>query len=298
MKIELDKNGWTSIITGIDLRSASQQEMNTIAWLAAKDTVVVIRNQHLFPGDEVDICERIGVCEQLALPDAPTQGTKFVEGGCGKIVRVGGGNHHGGVAGVFEHVSDMDWHSNRTGDEARDPLIWLYGVKDSQGSRTSWINNIMSYQDLDQELKEQIKDLKLVMGFDAKVISEDTYSITARDSNAINNNWHPNLIHTNQAGVTGMFFSFLQIHQILGFDKDKSDALIQKLRLHVEQEKYTYHHDWQDGDIVLSEQWLSIHKRWRCENIQNRVVHRIALNFNHCDISRTVARTPEEFIKI
>ena len=96
------------------------------------------------------------------------------------------------------------------------------------------------------------------------------------------------IVHTNQAGVTGMFFSFLQIHQILGFDKDKSDALIQKLQQHVEQEKYTYHHDWQDGDIVLSEQWLSIHKRWRCENIQNRVVHRIALNFDHCDITNTL----------
>lgn len=288
MKIQLHENGWTSIITDIDLRSASQQEMNTIAWLAAKDTVVVIRNQNLLPGDEVDICEKIGACEQVAPANTPTPGTKLVQGGRGKIVRVGGGGHHHGQPGVFEHVSDLDWHCNRTGSEDRDPLIWLYSVKDSVGSRTSWINNILSYQDLDQELKEQIKDSKLVMGFDASVISEDTQTITSRDSNAINHNWHPSLIHTNQAGVTGMFFSFLQIHQILGFDKDKSDALIQKLRQHVTQEKYTYHHDWQDGDIVLSEQWLSIHKRWRCENIQNRVVHRIALNFDHCDISNTL----------
>jgi len=244
MKIQLHENGWTSIITDIDLRSASQQEMNTIAWLAAKDTVVVIRDQHLLPGDEVDICEKIGACEQVAPANTPTPGTKLVQGGRGKIVRVGGGGHHHGQPGVFEHVSDLDWHCNRTGSEDRDPLIWLYSVKDSVGSRTSWINNILSYQDLD--------------------------------------------LHTNQAGVTGMFFSFLQIHQILGFDKDKSDALIQKLRQHVEQEKYTYHHDWQDGDIVLSEQWLSIHKRWRCENIQNRVVHRIALNFDHCNISNTL----------
>ena len=59
MKIQLHENGWTSIITDIDLRSASQSEMNTIAWLAAKDTVVVIRNQNLLPGDEVDVCEKL-----------------------------------------------------------------------------------------------------------------------------------------------------------------------------------------------------------------------------------------------
>ena len=288
MKIELDKNGWTSIISDIDLRTASQQEINTIAWLAAKDTVVVIRNQNLSPGDEVDFCEKIGACEQLAPPDTPIRGTKLVENGRGKILRVGGGNHYRGRPGVFEHVRDMEWHSNRTGYQHRDPLIWLYGVLDTENSRTSWINNILSYQDLDQEVKKQINDLKLVMGFDPEVISEDTYSITVRGTHNINHDWHPNLVHTNQAGVTGMYFSFLQIHQILGMEEDKSTALIQKLRQHVEQEKYMYHHDWQDGDIVISEQWLSIHKRWRCENIQNRLVHRIAFNFDHCDISNTL----------
>ena len=56
---------------------------------------------------------------------------------------------------------------------------------------------------------------------------------------------------------------------------------MQKLRQHVEQEKYTYHHDWEDGDIVISEQWLSIHKRWPFEDMKNRLLHRIAFGYEN-----------------
>lgn len=287
MKINFHTNGWTPIITDVDLKTATQQQMNTIASLIAKNTVVVIKKQDLQPADEVAICEKIGRCEQIPIPIPTSADDQLVAGGDNKIVRVGGSNHHNGVTGVFEHVGDLEWHSNRTGSEDRDPVIWLYAVKHANNSRTSWINNILSYQDLDDDTKQQIKDLQLVMGFDARSISEDTYTITGRNSNAINNTWHPNLVWTNDAGVTGMYFSFLQIHQILGLDKDSSDNLIAKLRKHVEQEKYMYHHDWEDGDIVISEQWLSIHKRWRCEHIHDRLIHRIALNFDHCDLTST-----------
>ena len=75
------------------------------------------------------------------------------------------------------------------------------------------------------------------------------------------------------------YIQFLQIHQILGLDKDSSDKLIAKLRNHVEQEKYMYHHDWEDGDLVLSEQWLGIHKRWPFEDMPIRLLHRAAVDF-------------------
>jgi hypothetical protein len=65
-------------------------------------------------------------------------------------------------------------------------------------------------------------------------------------------------------------------------DELESKKFIESLRDKILQEKYMYHHDWEDGDVVLSEQWLGIHKRWRFENINNRVVHRICLDFSNC----------------
>ena len=46
-------------------------------------------------------------------------------------------------------------------------------------------------------------------------------------------------------------------------------------------ESYAYHHDWVDGQIVLSDQWMSIHKRWQFDRMEERVLHRIALDYSN-----------------
>ena len=45
-------------------------------------------------------------------------------------------------------------------------------------------------------------------------------------------------------------------------------------------EEFIYHHDWDDGDVVISEQWLSVHKRWYFEDMDKRLLHRIAFNYD------------------
>jgi taurine dioxygenase len=60
--------------------------------------------------------------------------------------------------------------------------------------------------------------------------------------------------------------------------------LVNNVKEFVMRPDFAYHHDWEDGDVVLSEQWLSIHKRWEFEGMPNRVLHRIA-----CDYSNIIA---------
>ena len=72
--------------------------------------------------------------------------------------------------------------------------------------------------------------------------------------------------------------------QVVKANEAKEKAIVRMAVLkeqHAEQEKYTYHHDWEDGDIVISEQWLSIHKRWPFEDMKNRLLHRIAFGYEN-----------------
>ena len=41
-----------------------------------------------------------------------------------------------------------------------------------------------------------------------------------------------------------------------------------------------YDHYWEDGDVVISEQWLSIHKRWEFKRMSERILHRIAFDYS------------------
>jgi taurine dioxygenase len=78
-----------------------------------------------------------------------------------------------------------------------------------------------------------------------------------------------------------MFFPFLQIFGFEGYEQEEFESIMQELTDHVLKDEFAYHHDWEDGDIVLSEQWLSIHKRWDFDGMDNRVLHRIAFDYSN-----------------
>ncbi len=279
MKIKLHENGWTVVVEDFQIQNATKQETNTIAKLLSDYTVVVFRKQNLTVHDEIKFCEMIGNLEDFnKVKDLISMIDDFVIPDSEmKVIRVTGELNEHGKPGLFGHVSDLDWHANQTANEWRHPVVWLYGVKGTAGSRTSWINNIASYNDLSDEYKRKIENIKLINGYKQGAYSETHFG---RPTD-INYNYKPNLVHTNITGKTGLFFPFLQIHQIDGMSESESKDFIINLRDHVLQEKYMYHHDWEDGDVVLAEQWLGIHKRWRFENINQRVLHRITLDFKN-----------------
>ena len=58
---------------------------------------------------------------------------------------------------LFGHVSELDWHANQVSRHDRYPLIWLYAVKGSEGSQTSWLNMAKVWEALSEEQKEIAK---------------------------------------------------------------------------------------------------------------------------------------------
>ena len=91
MKIKLHENNWTVLIEDLDLRVATQRQMNTIAWLLAKNTAVVIRNQELTLDDELSVCQKIGTIEDYTDPEIiyehwGKQIDMVVDGGIGGII--------------------------------------------------------------------------------------------------------------------------------------------------------------------------------------------------------------------
>jgi alpha-ketoglutarate-dependent taurine dioxygenase len=67
---------------------------------------------------------------------------------------------------------------------------------------------------------------------------------------------------------------------------EEGRKLIEDLRELVEREEFMYHHDWEDGDMVISEQYLSIHKRWEFEHMDTRVLHRMTVDLSNIDIDK------------
>jgi taurine dioxygenase len=254
-----------------DLRNVTVERAHEITRLCIKHTVVVFKNQRLTPAEEIGFVNKIGNFHHTHGYERSIDIIVPEQDG---ILRVTGKKNERGNEGLFGHKEALDWHANQTSNPNRMPLIWLYGVESTKGSRTSYINMIKAYDDLDESFKEEIKDIRVYCGY-----KKGSYSSSDYFKEHVNKKFSIPLVYTNDAGQTGLYFPFLQIFEFEGDSNKKFHYVMERLKEHVLQEKYMYHHDWDDGDVVIAEQWLGVHKRWAFENMEERVLHRIAFNY-------------------
>lgn len=271
----LHHNGWTVIVEE-DINSLSREQIQEVGKLITSNMVVVFEKQTLTDRQEVNFCKQIGKCQFVVNPFFEKDDQRFGPMAVNEhILRVTGEKNEKGEPGLFGHTSALDWHANQCSNPDRNPLIWLYGVKGTKGSRTSWINTIEAYKDLDETTKTRLQGKKIYCGYE-----KGRYS----PSDTFVDHIHPDvlfdLVMTNKAGQTGLYFPFLQTFGMADTTEEEYTEIWTQLRDHILQEKYMYHHDWNDGDVVISEQWLSIHKRWEFAYMESRVLHRIAFDYN------------------
>ena len=131
-----------------------------------------------------------------------------------------------------------------------------------------------AYNDLSKSEQEELSDIQITLGYKSGSYSDSKFFV---EHHATDRPF--NLVHTNDAGKTGFYFPFLQIFGMVGMGEWAFETMMEYLKQHVLQEKYRYDHYWRDGDIVISEQWLTIHKRHEFDNMDTRLLHRIAFDY-------------------
>jgi len=275
----LHENGWTVLIEDFDLKTATQDDVNQIAKLIATNTCVVIKNQILTTVDELRVLKMFKNPEPLFSPGHPLfdgLAADVDNDPEGILVRITGEIRDGKVGGGG-WKEDFDWHCNMPEYPTRRPIVWLYGIKGTSGSRTSWNNTILAYSDLDPDIKSKIENLHSIYG------NADAPEADGHTGVEFNTSWTPLLVHKNIANRVGLYFSALQLQKFVELTQEESNNLKDMLFKHVLSEKYLYHHDWEDGDVVLSEQWLGIHKRWAFEKMNKRLLHRAVVDFPEQD---------------
>lgn len=277
VKYKFHKNGWTVLLEDFDFRSATQQDINDIAKLVATNTCVVCKNQNLSTQDEVRIVKMFKDPQYFDTRNENSTDNMFrgaeVDGSENIILRVSAEKDEEGLTGIAGHDSEMQWHANDQTTPNRKPLVWLYSVKGSKGSRTSWNNNILSYNSLSKEKREPLENLKLVPYQNVSLDEDHEYKDGTVES------YYPDLVMENIAGKRGFYFPFYQISGFKDISEEESKDIIDWLSEYTTRDEFCYHHDWEDGDIVIAEQWLGIHKRWPFNLVEDRLLHRIAFDF-------------------
>jgi len=265
------ENGWAVIVNDFDLRTATQRDIDQISKLLVTNTLVVVKKQTLTVKDEIDIIKMfhspavVGL-DEITVPDSE-----------GLLLRSGGWKDSAGVPGIAAHQEEMAWHFDFPYHLKHwPPLVWLYAVSGATGSKTSWTNHVLAYNDLDQTIKDLLEPLNAVM------LHDIDFNVATFYKDADGTSWpHGTVLDYTHKIVTNgrLFFPFNQIYNFVGMSREESKAIIIPIMEYLTQHKYQYTHDWEDGDVVFSDQYNGVHKRWPFKEIDNRLLHRATFEY-------------------
>ncbi len=276
--------GW-GVVVEADLNQLQNSDLQNIIKLLSRELVVLFRQQKLKPHKEASLCHIFGEVEIMP----PEVSYRCPMGSDGQpileIQRVTGQkDNQGRELGLFGHNETLDWHANRASFiEGRKSVVWLYSVRGSTGSRTSWCNTQKAFEDLSESTKKDLRKMKAFYGF-----MPGRYTPVNGFKSHVNPTPTPIVRFSQHTGREGLYFPFLQMFGIEGMSENSFQEFIEMIKKHILQDQYIYHHDWQDGDVLLSDQWFSIHKRWPCD-VSERLLHRIT--FNYPEALRPIAKS-------
>jgi hypothetical protein len=183
------------------------------------------------------------------------------------------------ATGIFGN-GELDWHSNMNGDMDRARGVALQGAWHSENTHTAFMNTVSAYRDLPDDIKQRcegvVGDFEYAPENWAKGVPTPQL-MAMKGFGIVNHKYQMNLLHESFDGGKGLYLHF---HNNCKFptDPELKNILIE----HCLQDKYVYEHKWNPGDIVISDQVLTLHKRveWEPEIIAKRVLHRITFHYD------------------
>lgn len=170
------------------------------------------------------------------------------------------------------------WHMDGTHDDVPVFASLLTGRKLSAvGGRTWFANSYAAYEELPQDLKDRIENLKVLHSFETSMQRAEVEPTPANVAywRSIPNRTH-NLVWKHGSGRKSLVIGCHASH-VVGMDRAESDALIAELIDWVTQPRFTYGHDWTVGDMLIWDNTGVLHRVDPYPLESGRMMHRTTL---------------------
>ena len=193
------------------------------------------------------------------------------------IQPVTGEKKEGEYIGIFP-TGLLDWHCNLNGPDRADGVA-LQGIKGVDGTRTSWLNTAIALAEMPDELRDRIRGKHATFYYNPEKWAFIANDIQRAFMLANRHSYKMWIEQENAGGVEGIYLYTNNDCKIPGEDT----TLFTDLQDFLFQEKYMYHHDWSIGDIVLSDQLITLHKR-RLEDddiFEKRLLNRLTFRLTN-----------------
>ena len=262
------------------LKDFNDAELKEFASTLQRSSVAVFYEQNLNEVDYIKLCKRFGECEA---PDLFMNPKEYPE----IFLVTGKRDNEGKKIGMFGDT-ELGWHSNGNSRHLIDKImISLFCIVEDINTTLSICHTGMPFNDLSEEEKDYYRNIKIKIKFKNNTmyhLEEDDPELEfmSKNKGSIRSlvGVHPH---------TGEEYFYFPYHFICGAwngkEKIDHDELISKLMPIIFRPKYQYHHIFKKGDLLIMDQFTSLHRRTPVLD-NNRLLWRIANDYTN--ISETI----------
>ena len=244
----------------------------TEAW--NENLVLRFRNQHLSDADLIRFSSYFG---ELDPPGPNPYGVTFLPE-FPEINVISNVKDDTGVPIGNLGDGEAVWHADMTyiDNPPEAGILYALEVPVGQGD-THFANMVAAYNDLPSDLRVAIEGKTLIHDAahnSAGMLRKGYEEIT--DVKLTPGARHP-LAYEDQHGRVSLFLGRRPHAYILGMEESDSDSLLDALWAHATQPKYSWHNEWQKGDLVMWQNRMVMHRRDAFDPSTRRVMHRTQL---------------------
>ena len=244
----------------------------TKAW--NENLVLRFRNQHLSDADLIRFSSYFG---ELDPPGPNPYGVTFLPE-FPEINVISNVKDDTGVPIGNLGDGEAVWHADMTyiDNPPEAGILYALEVPVGQGD-TYFANMVAAYNDLPSDLRVAIEGKILIHDAahnSAGMLRKGYEEIT--DIKLTPGARHP-LAYEDQHGRVSLFLGRRPHAYIVGMEESDSDSLLDALWAHATRPKYSWHNEWQKGDLVMWQNRMVMHRRDAFDPSTRRVMHRTQL---------------------
>jgi len=266
-------------IEGIDLSSLDEVSFQKIKKLWLEYLVIVFPNQNISDEDHIKFGKRFGDLE--VHPSLSHRSSKNPE-----IYRVSNVDENGDIIPNKETSwqylkQSWLWHTDSSFRKIPSNGSILHGISTTnEGGNTLFANMYKAYEDLDQSLKDKIKNLKVIHDHDHIISLSKELSERKNKGHydKLDPVIHPLVRRHPSTKKPSLFLSPHTMVSIQNYDNKKGRELLDQLIDHATQPHYVYKHSWNNHDIVMWDNRCTMHSVEPFDNNNiKRIMHRVTL---------------------
>ena len=254
-----------SVVSGVRIQDLTANGFSEINELWLERHVLIIQGQSLSPSDQLNFACQFGEPDEYPFLDGIEGYPKITA----VLKKENETINFGGV-----------WHTDTIYQSQPPKASILYAIElPPKGGDTLFANQTLAYENLDDSIKQRIKDLKAISRSDIRSVAETRADRIKESGRAAEKllGTHPMVRTHSETGRKSLYISPAHTREIEGLEKEESTSILETLFHHQIKEEFIGRQKWRVGDVVIWDNRCTLHFPLNDYHGYKRLLHRVTL---------------------